>query len=268
MPPDDEAIGTIVFDLDGVVYVGSQEIPGAGRTLAALDDLGWRLLFATNNSSRTADDVATKIADVAGYRPTTADVVTSGLAAAHHVKEGSKVFVVGEPGLVSTFEGHGHVTTTDPDDADTVIVGVDFSITYRDISDAARAIRNGAEFVATNTDATFPTPSGLLPGAGAGVAAIATASGCEPIVCGKPHRPMGELILERIEGESVWMVGDRPETDIAFGKKFGWQTVLVSTGVTNTTSAIPDAYLPDHMVESIVDLAMLVSDGRRTAQTK
>lgn len=257
-----EAPGTIVFDLDGVVYLGPEEVPGAGAALKELSREGWTLLFATNNSSRTVNDVAKKIERVTDFRPGTDTVITSGLAAAHHVEVGPRIFVVGEIGLVETLESHGHTITHDPDRAHVVVAGVDFDLTYDDIAAASRAIRAGARFIATNTDPTFPTPDGLLPGAGAGIAAIAVASGQQPVACGKPHRPMGELVLQRVTGQSVWMVGDRPDTDIALGKEFGWQTVLVGTGVTQDVESVPADVQPDHSIPSIADLPALVAANR------
>lgn len=257
-----DVLGTLVFDLDGVLYVGSRPVPGAGATLDKLQSAGWTLLFATNNSSRTVDDVAAKIERVTGYEPATDSVITSGLAVAHHVKVGSRIFVVGERGLADTLKAHGHTITLDPQEADTVVAGVDFDITYNVIAAASTAVRAGADFVATNTDATFPTAEGLMPGAGAGIAAIATAAGQEPVACGKPHRPMGELVLDRVQGEHIWMIGDRLETDIALGKEFDWHTVLVRTGVTEEATTVPDVFRPDHTIDSIADLPALVSVRR------
>ncbi len=250
-------IGTIVFDLDGVVYVGDQGVPGAAEALEAVRTMGWHVVFATNNSSRTASQVLEQIEHRTGYTAPHADVVTSGMAAGTWTaRRHRSVFVVGEEGLRSTLVDAG-LTVVDRG-ADAVVVGLDRSIDYATIADAARMVRDGATYVATNTDATFPTPSGPVPGAGAIVAAITTAAGCAPVACGKPNEPMIALIRERIRGDRVWVVGDRPETDIAMASTAGWTGALVLTGITAREDAIVPEHRPDHVVPSIADIPQLI----------
>ena len=255
---DSAPLGTVVFDLDGVVYVDAHGVPGAGDALAAIADAGWHIVFATNNSTRTAATVLEHIEQRTGFRSESAQVVTSAMAAASWVGgEHATAFVVGEPGLVDTIASAG-ITVVDGDDADCVVVGLDRQISYGTIDRASRLVRAGAAYIATNTDATFPTQTGPAPGAGSIVAAITTASGVDPIACGKPHVPMLALVREMIRGTDVWVVGDRPETDLAMARRAGWTAVLVLTGVTDDPSAITSDHAPHHIIDSIADLPRLL----------
>lgn len=257
-PP--RARGTIVLDLDGVLYVDREGVPGAAAALRRLEDDGWALLFATNNSTKTPRDVADHIRDRTGYVASAAQAVTSAGAAAGYVASRHRTAtVVGAPSIETMLRDAGvHVVA--PADADAVVVGLDLALDYGRVRDAARAIRSGAAFVATNTDATYPTPSGPAPGAGSIVAAVATAAGVDPIDCGKPSTLFTDLVLEKVECTPVWMVGDRPETDIAMAKAAGWRSVLVLTGVTTDTTSIAPCHRPDHIVESIAELPDLLSN--------
>ncbi|NHZ71051.1 MAG: HAD-IIA family hydrolase [Proteobacteria bacterium] len=252
--------GTIVFDLDGVVYVGSAGVPGAADAMRSLERSGWHLVFATNNSTRAPVAVADHIEDRTGFRSHGATIVTSAMAAATWVASGNtSAFVVGEDALRGALIDAGiDVVTHGTPDA--VVVGLDRDINYETIAVASSMVRNGSTFVATNTDATFPTMEGPVPGAGSIIAAIATASGREPIACGKPLAPMIDLIRQRIRGETVWVVGDRPETDIAMAAKVGWKSILVHTGITESNDVVPDSFAPDHRAASITDVPRLVTE--------
>jgi len=251
--------GTAIFDLDGVVYLGGTGIAGAGQALHTLRDSGWHLLFATNNASATAVSVAEKITRLTGFTPSESAVVTCAMAAASYLRGSTApVFVVGEPALRSTLADGGLSVTEEPEDAEAVVVGIDFSFTYDRMKDATAAIRSGATFIATNTDATYPTPRGLAPGAGSIVAAVRTASGQAPIVVGKPEQPMIDLLAERIEGEAVWVVGDRPETDIAMAQRAGWRSILPLTGVIGSAAELTGPDIPEVVVDSIVHVPDII----------
>lgn len=259
--------GTIVFDLDGVVYLDGIGITGAGNTLGALADFGVHILFATNNSTRSAEAAAANIHRQTGYEASSDQVVTSSMAAAHYVAARHRsALVVGPPALEATLVEEGVQIVNHPDDApDSVVVGLDRHITYERIDRAARAIRAGASFVATNVDPTYPTPTGLAPGAGAIVAAIEVASGAEPTSCGKPGEVFAELITDRVVEGPVWVVGDRLDTDIALATAQGWSSILVLTGVTTPDDSIPPALRPDFITESIADLPELLGVPRGDA---
>ncbi len=251
--------GTVVFDLDGVVYLGDAGVPGSAEALTAITEMGWHLVFATNNSTKTRQTVLEHVAQRTGFLGTGADVVTSGMAAAAWaLRDHQRVYVVGEQGLRDTLTDAGLEIVT-ADHAEAVIVGLDRDIDYEAIAIAARLVRNGATYIATNTDATLPTQSGPVPGAGSIVAAITAASGCQPTSCGKPETPMIEMIRARIKGDRVWVVGDRPETDLAMARRSGWEAVLVLTGVTDRGVAISAENAPDHTVESIASVPGLIS---------
>jgi 4-nitrophenyl phosphatase len=237
--------GTVVCDLDGVVYLDHVEVAGSGEALARLDAAGYRLLFSTNNSWRTRADTAAKIATVSGYPARPDQVVSSALAAARLlVGSVQRAFVVGGAGLHEALTGEAIEPVDDWHDAEAVVVGLDLDLSYAKLAAATRAVHGGARLVASNTDATLPTPDGLLPGAGSIVAALETATGRTAEVAGKPHEPMRRLLSERIGTGPVWVVGDRADTDLALARAGGWTGVLVLTGVTRDPgSADPAADL-------------------------
>jgi 4-nitrophenyl phosphatase len=245
-------IATVVFDLDGVVYVDGTGIPGAGAALQQLDDAGRRVLFATNNATKTRRAAADQILRTTGYLCHPDQVVTSSFVTARSISDRYRAaFVVGESGLVETLNDAGVDTVDDRRDADVVVVGLDRQLTYDKLTDAALAISvGGAAFVATNTDTTYPTAAGPAPGGGAIVAAIASATGVAPQVFGKPHPPYRSVVKELTVG-SVLMVGDRPETDLAMGRAEGWETALVLTGVVTDPDQVDPSLAPDHVLESI-----------------
>lgn len=244
---------TLVCDLDGVLYRGPEPVGGAGAALEEIAAAGIRLLFATNNSTRTAAEVAAVIGSRTRYPANPEDVVTSAMATAHHLAGATKgVFVIGGRGLPPTLSAAGIPICEAWREADCVVVGLDPNLTYEKLADATLAVRAGARLVATNDDATFPTPQGLVPGAGALVAALERATGRQAEVCGKPHEPMRRLLRELAAEGPVVVIGDRVETDIALGKAEGWATVVTLTGVSTPEEA--ERAGADHVVASIVDL--------------
>lgn len=248
----------MVFDLDGVVYVERRGVPGAGDALGALTAAGIRVLFATNNATKTRRTVAEQIHTATGFACNEDQVVTSAWVTASAIGDRHRTaFVVGEQGLVDTLAAAGISVTESWRDADAVVVGLDRNVTYDRLAAATLAIGRGAEFVATNTDATFPTDQGPVPGGGAIVAAIETASGVAPVVYGKPHEPFRAALRILTVGQ-VMMVGDRPETDIALGRAEEWSTALVLTGVVTATDSVPQEHRPDHVVASIAEVPALL----------
>ena len=246
----------VVFDLDGVLYVGPEPVMGAGDALRAVAEIGARAVFATNNSTKTPMDVAMKIAAATGVEVDPGRIVTSSVAALALLEhDDDPVLAVGEAGLFETLRAAEVGTTTDPDAAAAVVVGLDRSFDYATMERATRAVRNGARFIATNTDATFPTPTGPVPGGGAIVASIERASGVVAEVAGKPHPPMLAAVRSMLEPGPTWVVGDRPETDLALAVAGGWTKVLVLTGVTAHADEVPEVYRPDIVLRSVATLA-------------
>lgn len=225
---------TVLCDLDGVLYRGARALPGVSEALGKLIASGVGVYFITNNSTRTAQGTADKITEVTGVEVKADQVLTSSMAATTLLGPTDEpVLMVGEEGVRHAVEQAGLTITDDPGSARAVVVGLTRDLTYEMITGAMQAIINGARFVATNDDKTFPTEDGLAPGCGAIVAAIAAASGADPEVAGKPNDAMRDLIRARVDGE-VWMIGDRLDTDVAMASmEPGWRSVLVLTGVTD-----------------------------------
>lgn len=234
-----------LFDLDGTVYRGSEPIPNAAETLTEIRKRGACIRFLTNNSGADPEVIAQKLRGM-GIEAHPEEVVTSGMAAARYLTKQSRnrLFVIGEPGLVRTLRKHSFEVANAGNDEivrpekngpyDAVVCGICRSFTYDLLNAALQAIRSGAEFVATNADATYPIEGGReQPGSGALVAALQTCSGIEPHVCGKPKPDMILMALEscRVKQEEALLVGDRIDTDIAAANAAGVHSVLVMTGV-------------------------------------
>lgn len=248
-------IGTLVCDLDGVVYLDDLGIPGAGDALAAVVAVGIRLVFVTNNSTKTPQQVAAKIQRTTGFTADPAMVITSSRVTAGQLAGTvDRALVVGGDAIDAALEEVGIAVVTSWEDAAAVVVGLDPGLTYEKLAGATLAIRNGAGFYATNTDATYPTPRGLLPGGGAMVAALQTATAVAPVVAGKPEAPMVAEITKAVAGP-VLVVGDRPETDVALARAAGWSSALVLSGVTRSLTEVPAEWAPDVVLGSLADVA-------------
>lgn len=247
--------GNVVYDLDGVLFLDEEPIEGAATALNQLEERGYRTLFVTNNATRSRVEQAEKITDVTGYAAAPDQVFTSAMAGAALVAgEDRAAFVVGEPGLVATLRDAAIEVTDDWTEAGLVVVGLDRSLTYERLKSAVLAVRAGARLIATNLDPTYPTPEGQWPGGGAIAAAIAVAGEVEPEVAGKPHAPMRDLVRSHLGPGPTWVVGDRPDTDLAMGKLEGWTTVLVLTGIVGDASEVPAEFTPDLVLNSVAEL--------------
>ncbi len=255
--PPVHKVGNVVCDLDGVLYLGDDPIPGAGAALGALEQAGWRIVLVTNNSTKAQRDIATRVARITGYEPDPGRVLGSGLAAARMLGTGP-AFVVGERGLAATLLEEGVALTEAWREAAAVVVGLDRDFAYPRLRDAVFAVRGGARFVATNLDPTYPTPEGMWPGGGSMAAAIATAAGVEPEVAGKPYPPMRALIRDRLGPGPTWAVGDRADTDLEMGRLEGWSRVLVLSGATADASGLEGDHFPELVLASIADLPALL----------
>ena len=238
-----------VLDLDGVIWLGAEPIPHAAEAVRLLRAAGEDHLFVTNNASARVEDQEAKLAamdiDAAGR------VVTSAQAGASLLTPGERVFVIGGPGVQEEVARRGCRAVAGPD-CDAVISGLDRELTYEDLRIATLAIRSGARWVLTNDDTTFPTPHGLEPGAGSIGAALRASTGVEPVVAGKPHGPMADLVRHRL-GPAGIVAGDRPDTDGAFAGALGYRFGLVLTGVT-TRADLPLQPAPDVVAEDLLAL--------------
>jgi 4-nitrophenyl phosphatase len=248
---------TYILDLDGVVYLGKNIIPGAYEAINHLRDAGRRVIFLTNNSTRSRESVASRLESL-GIGCNGSDVITSAYAASVYIKEQygpSTVYCIGEPGLLEELEQEGH--TIAEQDVDKVLVGLDKEFNYHKLKLGLDNLRAGAGFIATNTDALLPTESGFLPGAGSMVAALKAASGKDPIVIGKPNKPIMDVLLKEygLKREECVMIGDRLETDILAGINAGMRTVLVLTGASGIKDIELSGIQPDTILDSLVDLS-------------
>ncbi|HEX2851542.1 MAG TPA: HAD-IIA family hydrolase [Acidimicrobiales bacterium] len=239
-----------LLDLDGVVWLADDPIPGSADAIAELRSRGERVVFLTNNSAATVAEYLAKLERV-GVPAEAADLITSAQAAARLVAPGETVLVCAGPGVEEALRTRG-AKPVDRGPADAVIVGWHRDFDYDRLTTAFEAVRNGARLIGTNDDATYPTPSGPIPGGGAILAAVAYASGVDPVVAGKPYAPVVELIHEKVAGAEV-MVGDRPSTDGLVARRLGVPFALVLSGVTAADSPAIDPR-PDRVAADLADL--------------
>lgn len=241
-----------IVDMDGVLYRGGTPLPGVNDFFNALELRGRKIMLATNNSTATPADYVEKMAKM-GITISLDQVQTSSTVARAYLQEtmpaNAAIYVVGMPALgQQVFDGTSFVPADETTrKIDAVVAGLDFTFTYDKLKIANRAIRGGAAFVATNTDATLPAETGVLPGSGSIVAAIATASGTQPVVMGKPETVMVVQALKScgVAPDEAVMVGDRLDTDILAGNRAHVLTALVLTGVSTREELTTSPILPD-----------------------
>ena len=292
-------IRLVAVDLDGVVWLGGVVLPDAAAALSAVVRRGLDLRYVTNNSTAHRDDVSERLA-AAGLPAGAGRVLTSGFVTGQWLRQrlpaGALVLVVGEAGLMRELTEAGlapmragepgappAAAQTAPAQAapgdlalllpvappatpfQAVVVGMDRNFSYRALAQAQAAILAGALFVGTNPDPTFPTPQGLLPGAGSVVAAVATATQREPVYMGKPGLSMAEILAKvtGIPAGQTLFIGDRMSTDIGMGIRAGMATALVLTGITSAAElakiqAAGGPNLPDHVLNTLADLPPLL----------
>ncbi len=221
-----------ILDLDGVVWLSEDVIPGVPEAVSRLREEGNTILFLTNNSSRMIDDLLEKFEGM-GIAVEADELVTSAQAAASMLQPGSTVLVCAGDGVREALRARD-VRTVDEGPADAVVVGFHKEFDYGRLNAAYQAVRGGARLIGTNDDTTYPTPDGPIPGGGALLAAVAAAAGVEPEVAGKPYQPMADTVRDRIGGaaDDGVVVGDRPDTDGLIAKRLGLPFALVFTGVT------------------------------------
>ncbi|MEO7943265.1 MAG: HAD-IIA family hydrolase [Marmoricola sp.] len=234
--PLSAAYDVAVLDLDGVVYVGSDAVPGAAEALNKAQSGGMHLAFVTNNASRPPETVGEHLREL-GVDAHDEDVVTSAQAAARllvgQVEPGSKVFLMGGPGLEEALRERDLEPVTEPsDDVAAVAQGYGPDMPWKRVVQGSILVRAGLPWVVSNTDMTIPTETGLGPGNGTLVRLVAKYAGREPQVAGKPMPPLFEETIARVGGEHPLLVGDRLDTDIAGAVRMGWDSLLVLTGVT------------------------------------
>jgi HAD superfamily hydrolase (TIGR01450 family) len=231
-----------MLDLDGVVYVGAEAVPGVSEHLEEASRSGMALAYVTNNASRPPEAVAEHLRRL-GVRAEPADVVTSAQAAARLVSErcaeGDRVFVIGGTGLFRALEELGLEGTQEVDAGPTAVVsGYAPDLAWQTVIEGSVLIRQGVFWVASNTDRTIPTRHGPGPGAGVLVGAISGYAGVEPVVAGKPEPPLFLETQRRCGGRRPLVVGDRLDTDIEGATRAGFDSLLVMTGVTGLREVV------------------------------
>lgn len=244
------------MDMDGVLVHEEQAIPGAQEFLAALRHHDRPFLVLTNNSIYTRRDLAARLR-ASGLDVPEDAIWTSALATAdflHDQRPGGSAFVIGEAGLTTALHERGYTLTER--DPDYVVLGETRTYSFEQITRAIRLITAGARFIATNPDATGPTPDGPLPATGSVAALISRATGVDPYFVGKPNPLMMRSALNAINAhsESTAMIGDRMDTDIISGIEAGLETILVLTGVTQREEIDRFSFRPSRVVDSVADL--------------
>lgn len=255
-------IKALILDMDGVIWKADAPIGNLPAIFKRIRERGLKFVFATNNGTKTPEEYKRKLADL-GVEIDSAQMVTSAMGVAfilaRQFPKGTKVFMIGEEGIRAALEEQGFevLSVENASQAQVFVMGIDRNISFQKMMEATLLVRAGIPFYATNTDKTFPTPRGEIPGAGAWISVITTATGVEPVVAGKPFPYLMELSLEKLgtsKAETL-VVGDRLETDIAAGQGVGCPTALVLSGVSQKSEA--DLWTPSiNIIAS--DLAALV----------
>lgn len=252
-------IKALILDMDGVLWRSNEPIGDLPTIFKTITQRGLKVTLATNNSTRTAVQHLEKVRSF-GVELTVSQILSSSMATAALLKEdiaaGGDVYVVGHEGITDALAQEGfRVFQEDdlPENPVAVVSGIDWGITYQKIANAAMLVRNGVPFYGTNPDKTFPTPNGLMPGAGTILAAIETASGIEPIVAGKPKPYLFQLAMRHmgVTPEETLMVGDRLETDILGGQNAGCFTAQVLSGVSTREDSERLGIKPNIVAENL-----------------
>jgi 4-nitrophenyl phosphatase len=252
------AIKGVICDMDGVLWRGETPLPGLRDFFALLESRHIGYVLATNNASKTPEQYVEKLARM-GVTTTADHVLNSATAAADYLATqaapGTPVYPIGGPGIREALRSHGF-TLTEGDRADYVVVGWDRELTWQKLATATLLIRDGAGFIAANPDRTFPMEDGLVPGNGAQVAALITATDVTPVMAGKPGPLLYERALARMgtAPEETLVIGDRLDTDILGGLRLGMPTALVLSGITQPDELPASPIHPDVVFDDLVAL--------------
>ena len=251
-------IQALILDMDGVLWKDNTLLVDLPAVFTRIHALDLKVVLATNNATRSVEMYLDRFEGF-GVHLEPWQVVNSAIAIGHLLRQrfpqGGPVYIVGEKGVVETLAQYGFVEADENPLA--VVVGMDRQVSYDKLSKATLLIRAGVPFYATNPDKTFPTPLGLVPGAGAIIAAVIAATDQQPIWGGKPEPTMLQVALERLgtRAEHTLAVGDRLETDILGGYNAGCKTALVLSGVATAADLAAFSLKPDLVAP---DLAQLI----------
>lgn len=257
---DLQSITHLIIDMDGVLWRGNEPMPGLQAFFAFLRQRHIGFILATNNASRTPDQYVAKL-DRFGVEVPIECVLNSAQAAASYLSTiappGTLVYVIGQEGTRNTLVQHGFVLTDESGaGADYVVVGWDRQLTWDKLRTAALLIHNGAGFIGTNPDTSFPTEHGPVPGNGAQLAALEATTGIAPTIIGKPEPWMYEEAMRRMgtNPETTAVIGDRLDTDIAGGVHAGLTTVLVLSGIATKADLAASLVRPTMVCANIQEL--------------
>lgn len=248
----------LIIDVDGVLRRSKQALPGAADLLPWLLGRGMDYRIVTNNSMPTLSQYRATFAGM-GIATDEEHIISSGTGTAWYLKklapEGARLFIIGEDGLRHALLSDG-LFVLDDQRPDFVVVAIDRSFTYDKLNQACTLIRNGARFIATNTDATYPMEVGVIPGGGAIVAAVQTCAGIMPTVVGKPERILLDMAIDQMGArrEETIVLGDRLDTDIAGAVKAGLASIMVLTGVNNREDVEKSPYKPTFIFEGLREM--------------
>jgi 4-nitrophenyl phosphatase len=255
MPLSD--IKAVITDMDGVLWKGETPLEGMAEFFAFLRHHEIPFTLATNNAGKHPDDYVLKLASMGVHNIDSWQIITSSTATADYLRgiypEGTRLYVIGNPGLPQVLEEAGFVLAEDKVAA--VVVGIDSEFTYAKAKKATLLIRNdGAAFIGTNPDLTYPSPEGLIPGAGSIIGMIELATDVQPILVGKPAPAMFEVAVERLGAlpHETLMIGDRLNTDIEGAAQAGLKTAFLLTGVSKREDI--GAIQPDYIFENLPEL--------------
>lgn len=253
-------IRALVVDMDGVLWSGNDPIGDLPAIFKGIRKRGWGVVLATNNATRTIQQYVERLGSF-GVQLEPWQIVNSAITAASYVKrifpDGGPVYVIGERGVLEALSDQGFFHSEK--EALAVIVGMDHGLTYEKLRQATLLIRGGTPFIATNPDRTFPTPEGLIPGAGSILAALEAACYISPIVTGKPAPEIYQIAMQRLgtSPKETLVIGDRPETDIAGAQALGCPTALVLSGVVNKAEASAWQPAPDIIANDFQSIVLM-----------
>lgn len=254
-----QAIKAVVLDMDGVLWKGSELLPGFLDLFQMLKRRSLNFILMTNNARRIPEDIQARFAENT-IQVELDQILTSAIGTAAYLSEslpvGSSIYVIGEQGLRHALSSASFNLTTGGDQAAAVVVGLDMAATWEKLAEASYAISAGARFIGTNPDGSIPTERGNAPGNGALLAAIQAATGKQAEIVGKPAPYLYRMALHRLgtSASQTLAIGDRLDTDILGGKRAGMPTAVVLTGVTRRADLEAHKIQPDWIFEDLPDL--------------
>lgn len=242
------------FDLDGTVYRGKEGIRSTITFIHSLQKQGIEPFYVTNNASKTREQLQEALRAI-GIKAPLDHIYSSALVTAKYIAMNyaeKKVSIIGSEGLRKALLDEG-IAITEEKNPDVFVMGIDRTLDYMRIAEAAIAIQNGATFIATNPDIKFPTEQGFVPANGSFARLVGEVADVTPLYIGKPSPVMLEIIAKEygFEKGDIVMIGDNYDTDIMCGIRFGCDTIHVNTGVTPTAIVRKKELQPTYLVETL-----------------